>query len=171
MRCVVLVAFLVAVHAAAAAAHLPAPHIIWDLPEAMAFIRKADQAYVVPVTCTEKRRRLEISGTDIVLTPHGDYKRARLLGSEATRKLQRLLGKQSSWFHGQDSTFGIGPEPKNVGYIFRKGKDKLVLLGYMRWRFEGTFDGAPIFGSLEEKASDKLDEWKTLYAKPELTIK
>jgi hypothetical protein len=126
----------------------------------MSVIRSADIVYVLPVTSIKKRRRAEDGSTYTSLTPRGDFKRTRLLGREASRALRKILGDDKSWFHAHDSTFGIGPEPKNGGNIFRRGHDELVLLGCMRWRFEGTFNGAPTGGSLEEKASDRLDEWK-----------
>ena len=131
--------------------------------EALRFIRTANEVYVFPVRVSSNRRS--------EVTPHGDFKRARLLGADASRSLQRILGNESNWFDGFDNTFGFGHERKNVGYIFRRGKDEVVLLGYMRWRFKATVFGSSTSGSLEEKASDKLDEWKKRYAKPELGIK
>ena len=172
MRAVVLIAFLALTHLAAARSVRFFPDLAVDAsPDTMRVIRSADAVYVIPVRLTEKQHRAEVSGTYTTVTPHGDYKHARLLAPEASRALRKILGNDRSWFHGGDSTFGIGPEPKNVGYIFRRGKDELVLLGYMRWRFKGTFNGAPTGGSLEEAASDKLDAWKKEYAKPELGIK
>jgi hypothetical protein len=61
----------------------------------------------------------------------------------------------------------MGNEPKYVGFIFRKGRDKLVLLRFLRWHIQGTFNGERTDASLEEAASDKLDEWEKRYAKPE----
>jgi hypothetical protein len=172
MRWSVFFVFLAAVNAAAAATFIPPDGlIICDIPEALRVVRAADEVYVMPVRLTEERRRAEVSGTYTVVTPHGDYKHARRLVGDADRSLRQILGNKGNWFDGHDSTIGVGPEPKNVGYIFRKGKDQVVLLGYMRWRFDGTFNRAPTGGSLEEKASDKLDEWKKKYAKPELGIK
>ena len=46
-----------------------------------------------------------------------------------------------------------------------------MLLGFMRWRFKATVFGSSTSGSLEEKASDKLDEWKKQFARPELGAK
>ena len=172
MRRLALIAFLAAIHSVAAdSTQSSAGRVIWDIPEALHLIRTADEVYIMPVTCTTKKHRAEVKGTYLSLTPHGDYKRLRLLGADARRKLGRLLGSQSSWFHGFDNTISIGPEPKNVGFIFRRGKDQLVLLCYMRWRFEGTFNGEHTGGSLEEKPSDNLDAWKEQYAKPELATK
>jgi len=141
----------------------PTGHAIEDWPEALHLIRTADRVSIFPVSSTSQP-----NGT---IAPHGDYSRLRPLDPDAYRKLKRLLGNEHSWFHGFDNTFGIGPEPKNAGFIFERGKNKLVLLCFMRWRFEGTLNGQNTGGSFEEKFSDKLDEWKKRYAKPELRIK
>ena len=169
MLCLILVAFLAGMHPAVAESkRSPAGWFIDDIPEALRLIRTADQVYILPVTCTEKRDP-RLGGS--VLTPHGDYKHVRPLGGGARHRLQCLLGKESNWFHGFDNSVEAGPEPKNVGFIFRKGKDELVLLCYMRHRFEGTFNGEGTGGSLEEKPSDELEQWKKEYAKQELAIK
>ena len=138
-----------------------------DTPEALRLIRAADQVYIFPVTFTEAKA--PFNRTYII--PHGEYKHLRSLNADASRKLRRLLGTESHWFHGADNTFGIGSEPKNVGFIFLRGKDKLALVCYARWRAKGTFHGEHTSGSLEEKWSDKLDEWRKEYAKPEFGIK
>jgi hypothetical protein len=164
MRILVLLASLAVIRSALAEPTASASVLALDQqPEALRLIRTAKEVYVFPVRVTENQRS--------EVTPHGDYKRARLLGAEASRSLRRILGKESNWFHGHDSTFGMGPEPKNVGYIFRRGKDEVVLLGFMRWRFRAIVFGSPTSGSLEEKASDKLDEWKKQFARSELNIK
>jgi len=131
-----------------------------NTPEALRLIRTAEQVYVCPVTLSN----------DDDLTLHGEYKRRRLLGADETRKLARLLGTKNHWFNGADNTIGIPPYPKNVGFIFRKGRDELVLLCYMRWRVAGTFNGEYTCGSLDEKWSDRLDDWKRQYARPELGL-
>jgi hypothetical protein len=141
------------------------------MPEAFRIIRAANEVYILRVACTEKRHRLELGGSSTIVTPHGDYKHVRLLSADAARKLRRVLGNENNWFHGADHTFGIGPEAKNVGYIFRRGRDEVVLLGFMRWKFDGTCNGQNTGGSLEEKASDRLDAWKKQFAEPELKIK
>ena len=130
-------------------------------------IRTADEVYVFPVTFTYRPTRSE--GTHV--TPHGDYKHLRPLGADARRSLKHLLGKEGNWFHGNDSTLSIVPIPRNVGFIFRKEKEQLVLLCRVGWKFEGTFNGEPTAGSLEEKASDKFDQWKKQNAQPELGMK
>jgi hypothetical protein len=138
-----------------------------DDPEALRLIRSADQVYIFPVTFTNK-------ATDSVTfsaTPHRDHKHLRLLEREASRPLARLLGNSKNWLHGFDDTIWIGPVPSNVGFIFRKGKDELVLFCTVGWRVEGTLNGQHTGGSLEEKPEQKLEDWKKRYAQPELTIK
>ena len=170
MRVLALAAFFVAVHSATAKSS--DGHDIWDIPGALRLIRTADEVYVMPVKLTEKHHQAEVSGTYTTVTPHGDFKHVRpVLDRRARRELQRLLASDSSWCHCLDSTFPIGPEPKYVGYVFQRGKDKLLLLRFLRWRTDGIFNGEPTGGSLEEKASDKLDEWEKRYARPERGLK
>jgi hypothetical protein len=163
MRTLLIAASLAIVHAAAAAAS--AGRVVWDIPEALRLIRSADEVYVFPVTV------ISTSRSTGEVAPRGDYKRVRAIDADARRKLGRLLGSDSSWCHCFDNTAGIPPEPTYVGFIFQKGKDKLVLLRFLRWHTEGTFNGEHTGGSLEEKASDKLDEWEKRYARPERGIK
>src|SRR4051794_6745770 len=99
MRALWLTTFLVAVEAAAGKPSDFA-HAVDDLPEALRVIRQADEIYVMPVWVTEKRRRAEISGTYTVVIPHGDDRHARRLGPDESQRLRRILGKYSSWFHG-----------------------------------------------------------------------
>jgi hypothetical protein len=157
MRALTLAAFFALVHGAAAE-KLPG-RVVWDIPEAMRIMKSADHVYVFRVTVTADRRG--------EVTPHGDYKHARAIDADARRQLRRLLGNDSSWCHCSDNTFGVGPEPKYVGFIFQRGKDKLVLLRFLRWHTTGTFNDEHTGGSLEEAASDRLDEWERRYARPE----
>lgn len=161
MRALATSVFLAVIHSAVAGSS--PGRVVWDIPEAMRLIKTADQVYVFRVTVTANKKG--------EVTPHGDYKHVRPIDADARRKLGRLLGKDSSWCHCFDSTFGIGPEPKYVGFIFQKGKDKLVLLRFLRWHTDGTFNGENTGGSLEEKGSDKLDEWEKVYARPERGFK
>ena len=164
MHRVLLVAFLTMIGTARARSvdSLPGREV-WAIPEAMHLIRTATQVYVFPVTVTKNDRS--------EATPHGEFKRARLIEGTARRALRRILEREGNWFHGLDSTVGVGPEPRNVGFIFRRGGHTLVLLCYMGWRADGTFDGENTGGSLERRASDKLEEWKRKNAKQELGIK
>ena len=104
------------------------------------------------------------------MSRHGDYNHLRRLDADASLRLQRLLGAEKNWWHGGDSTISLDLSRKTVGFIFRKGGDKLVLFCGVGARFEGTFNGGETGGSLLEK-SDKLEQWKRRYAKPELGIK
>jgi hypothetical protein len=163
MRVLVLAALLAVVQSAAAKSS--AGRVVWDIPEALRLIRTADQVYIFPVTVISK------SASTGEVAPHGEYKRARAIDAVARRQLGRLLGEDSSWCHCFDNTAGIPPEPTYVGFIFQKGKDKLVLLRFLRWHTEGTFNGERTGGSLEHRASDKLDEWEKRYARPERGFK
>jgi hypothetical protein len=164
MRILILMASLAIVRLALAEPTSRSPALAIDQqPAALRLIRTAEQVYVFRVTVTENRRG--------EVTPHGDYKRARAIDSDARRKLGHLLGKDSSWCHCFDNTFGVGPEAKYVGFIVQKGKDKLVLLRFLRWHTKGIFNGERTSESLEEAASDKLDEWEKRYAKPERGLK
>ena len=136
-----------------------------QMPEALRLIRTADHVYVFPVSVITKS---ESTGT---VAPQGDYRRVRAIDADARGKLGRLLGNDSSWCHCFDNTFGVGPEPKYVGFIFQKGKDKLVLLRFLRWHTQGTFNAQRVAGSLDEKGSDRLDEWEKRYARPERGLK
>ena len=164
MRIAILLALLAVVRSATAEETGSSQLLALDQqPAALRLIRTADDVYVFPVRVT-KNKRSEV-------TPRGDYRHLRPISADARRSLGRLLGKDSSWCHCFDNTFGMGPEPKYVGFIFLKGKDKLVLLRFLRWHIEGTFNGERTDGSLEEAASDKLDEWEKRYAKPERGLK
>ena len=160
MRCLAIAVSLVGIHVAAAEpTRSPAGRAVDDTPEALRLIRTADQVRLFRVTVTANRQG--------EVTPHGDYKHARAIDTEARRTLGRVLGRYSSWCHCFDHTVGVGPEPNYVGFIFEKGKDKLVLLRFLRWHTTGTFNGQRTGGSLEEKGSDKLDAWEKRYARPE----
>jgi hypothetical protein len=163
MRALALAAFLALVESTAAKSS--PGRVIWDIPEALRLIRTAEQVYVFPVTVIRR------SGSSGGVEPHGDFRRVRAIDADARRKLGRLLGKRGSWCHCFDNTFGVGLEPKYAGFIFQKKEDKLVLLRFLRWHTDGTFNGENIGGSLEEKASDKLDEWEKRYARPERGFK
>jgi hypothetical protein len=136
--------------------------VIWYNPKALPLIRTADEVYVLPVTLSDKNGEMN--------PPRGDYKHIRLLDAGARRKLAGLLGKEHNWLHASDNTASDYAR-KDVGFIFRHGKDKLVLLCSLGWRLEGNFNGEHISGSLEEKPYEKLQKWKKQYAKPELGTK
>jgi len=163
MHCVVLVVLLATIQSATAGSKLPSTgRVVWYIPDAMHLIRTADEVYICPVTLTDK---------DGEVTPHGNYKHLRRLDADARRKLGRLLGNERNWFHGSDNRITVGYERRNVGFIFRRGGDELVLLCGLVNSLEGRFNREHTSGDLEDKASEKLDEWKKQYAKSELATK
>jgi hypothetical protein len=142
---------------------------IQDAPEVCQFMRDADQVYVFPVILpvehNQKRGML-------IGSPHRDNTRMRQLDAEARRQLVPMLGSERDWFHGHDDTLWVGDIPTNVGFVFRRGADELVLYFTLGWKAECTMpNGENLAGSLEEKPSKKLDEWKKRYAQPELAAK
>ena len=158
-----LVAFFGAIHVATAASeHSGGGRVVWYIPEAMRLIRTADEVYTLPVTLTDKAGEV---------TPHGNYKHLRRLDADARRKLALLLGKEGNWFHGSDNRLSVGYEPRSVGFIFRRRGDKLVLLCGLGTSLEGSFNRESTSGDLADKASEKLDQWKKQYAKPELATR
>jgi hypothetical protein len=70
-----------------------------------------------------------------------------------------------------DDRVTIGDEPRNVGFVFRTGRDQLTLFFSSGGRMEGSFKGEHTGGSLEEKQEKQLERWKAKYAQPELAIK
>jgi hypothetical protein len=168
MRRLVFFAFFAAIYTAAAQPGDPSGRVIYDIPEALRLIRIADEVYVFPVMLVKKR----VAHDGSSITPRGDYKRLRRLDAEASRALKRLLGKESSWMHAVDNTLEVDAPSRSVGFIFRKGKDRLVLLRSLGARLEGTFNDQHTSGSLEfDKADPELDKWIRQFAKPELGIK
>ena len=166
MRVLILLALLAIVQPTLAESRSSGPvRAIDQMPEALRLTRSADQVYVFRVIVVTTRQS---TGE---VAPRGDYNHVRAIDADARRKLGRLLGNDSSWCHCFDNTFGAGPEPKYVGFIFQKGKYKLVLLRFLRWHTQGTFNGQRVAGSLEEKGSDRLDQWEKRYAKPERGFK
>ena len=167
MRSLALFVFFAAIHTAAAQPGDPYGRVIWSIPEALQLIRTADEVYVFPVTLIKKR----VAHDDSSITPRGDYKHLRRLDADASGKLKRLLGEERNWLHAADNTLAYPPS-KTVGFIFRKGKDKLVLLRSLGAHLEGTFNDQRTDGSLEfDKADTQLDKWTKQFAKPELGIK
>src|ERR1700719_1393362 len=129
-----------------------------DRPEIFRIIKSAPEVYVFPVTTP--------------LKPHRDDKHLRLSEGEARRTLVHLLGNEKSWFHGFDNTFWVDKRiPKNVGFVFRHGKDELVLFCTLGWKIEATLNGEHTGGSLEERPSQRMEQWKKQYAQRELAMK
>jgi hypothetical protein len=83
----------------------------------------------------------------------------------------RLLSRQKNWFQGFDDRISIGDEPTNVGFVFRKGRDELVMFLSRGGMMEGAFNGSHTGGTLEEKQQQQMDRWKAKYAEKELAVK
>jgi hypothetical protein len=127
---------------------------IRDSPDALRFIRTADEIYVFPITTPRK--------------PHRDDKHLRLLDQEASARLVRLLGDQQDWFLGLDDRIWGDGVPTSLGFLFRKGATELVLFFPFGGQAVGTLDGQHTSGSLEDKLEQKLETWKRQYARSEL---
>ena len=139
-------------------------HVIWDddrlrleVPGILDLIRTANEVYVFPVRTP-------------VEDPHPDYRRRRLLNTDARENIVRLLGDKRNWDQGGGSLTIIkgGKSPSDIGLLFRRGKNELVLLYLDSWVI-GTFNGEHVNGILEhEKQLKLLEVWKHHYAQPEL---
>ena len=143
---------------------------IQDAPEVCRLMRNANQVFAFPVILLVERRENQET---LIGPPHRDDKRLRLLGTQAHRELVRLVGYERNWFHGIDDTIWVGENaPTNVGFVFRREKDELVLFFTLGWRAECIMpNGEHLAGSLEEKPNNKLEAWKKRYAQSELAAK
>jgi len=133
-----------------------------DDPDVMKAIRGADEAWVFPVATPD--------------SPHRDNRHLRLLDADARRRVAKLLANPKSWWQGGYTLLHPGPEPPNIGLVFRRGGDEVVLFfesgfdsytGYVK----GTLNGQHASGLLEKKQSKQIQEWRRLYAQPELAAK
>lgn len=132
------------------------PFDVYDR-EGLNIIRGADEVFVFPnLTPSE---------------PYRDNKRMRLLSGEARREIVQLLGNERNWFHGLDDFLMLGREPRNIGLLFRHGKDEVVLFFKYEGRAEGTINGQYVENALQEKQRKQIHNWAQRYAKPELTAK
>src|ERR1044072_634571 len=95
--------------------------------EAVRFMRHADQILIFPNPAPDKRRTAD--------------RRMRLLTGEARRSLIRLVGNQRNWYVGWDDRFGTGRPPKDIGLVFRRGSDELVLFFFPGQMVEVRFQG------------------------------
>jgi hypothetical protein len=141
---------------------------IRDTPEALQFIKSANEVYIFPVRFTSLHSSVHNAGW---LVPHKDEKHLRSVEPEARRELVRLLSRQESWFQGFDDRISIGDEPTNVGFVFRKGSNELLMFFSSGGMMEGAFKGQHTGGSLEEKQQQQMDRWKAKYAQRELAMK
>jgi hypothetical protein len=122
-------------------------------PEVSELIRKADDLYIFPLLTPRK--------------PHRDSKRMRLLGGDARREIIRLLSSEQNWCQCTYNIVTIGPEPRNIGLLFRRGADELVLFFESGQFVEGTFKGHYIADVLQSRG--KMEQWARRYAQAELT--
>jgi hypothetical protein len=124
-------------------------------PEVIHLIRAADEVYVFPVVAP--------------LKPHRDDKHIRLVTGDARRELTRLLGNEKNWCHCVFDLVIVEPEPTNVGLLFRRGREELVLF-FTRGGFaEGTFNGHYIANPLDD--GERMDKWSSRFARIELAAK
>ena len=133
-----------------------------DDPDVLTVIRGADQAFVFPVSTPDKPRR--------------DKARQRLLDPAARRKVGQILGNRLSWWQGGYSLIQTRAEPPNIGLVFRKGKDEVVLFftsGFDSYagHVNGTLNGQHISDLLDKKPSKQMQEWRRRYAQPELALR
>ena len=131
---------------------------IHDVPEQLLFIRKAEHVYIFPIPAGSK-------------SPHRDNKHLRLLPLGAQRELVQLLGDQKDWFSGSyGGSFSLGPEPRDIGFVFKRGDHELVMFFSAGKFMKGTFDGAHTGGLLDERSDvvGRFDRWKRRYAQSEL---
>jgi hypothetical protein len=124
-------------------------------PEVLSLIRTADEVYVFPVTTP--------------LKPHRDDKHRRSLGGQARHEIIRLLGNEKNWCQCVYDLVIVGPEPTNVGLLFRRGKNELVLFFTRGGYAEGTFNGQYIANPLNN--GEKMNDWSKRFAQAELSVK
>jgi hypothetical protein len=132
------------------------PQAIDDSPEVLRFIENAERVYVFPVTSP--------------LNPERDDAHMRLLGPEARHVIVELLGRYENWYHGLYTFLISEPQPTNVGLIFRREKDELVLF-FNSDTVHGRFAGIDLDGVLEDKPKKQFERWKRHYAQRELAFK
>jgi hypothetical protein len=132
---------------------------IHDAPDQLRFIRTAKDVYIFPIPAGSK-------------AAHRDNKHLRLLPVGVQHELVPLLGHEQDWFGGSyGGSFSIGPEPRDVAFVFKRGDHELVLF-FSAGRFaKGTFNGAHTGGLLDEKAGEQFDQWKRRFAQQELPSK
>ncbi len=129
---------------------------MWD-PEVLHLIKTASEVYVFPVTTPFK--------------PHRDDKRMRLLVDQARRDIVRLLSKERNWYQGHYSLIAVEPEPTNVGFVFRRGKNELVLFFSGEGFAKGSFNGQYVADPLENEPGKEFVKWSRRYAQIELAAK
>jgi len=126
-------------------------------PELLQFMRNADQVFIFSIHTRDKPRR--------------DDKHMRVLEPRARRDLIRLLGHPQKWYMGADDRFGIGPPPKDIGLLFRSGRNELILFFSPGELIDARYNGQrqPTRWSPGEGSYEGVENWKARYAKPELS--
>ena len=130
-----------------------------DDPEISPFIRSADELYVFPVLTPDEPRR--------------DKKRLRRLDDQARRALASLLSDHRSWYQGGYTMISARPEPRNIGVLFRRGSNELVLFFSSSFTssaglIKGAFNGQHVEEMLEDAPGRKMEQWSGRFAQPEL---
>lgn len=132
--------------------------IICERPDVMELINSAERVYIFPVKFKPNTYFVPYRVSPL-----------RLLGPKARRELGHLLGREKNWFHGGDERIVLDHSATNVGFLFRKGKDKLVLFLSIGTAVQGAInDGPHAGGNLEDRALEAVEGWKQRYAQPEL---
>ena len=128
-------------------------------PELVRFMRQAHQVFIFPNPTPRHPRR--------------DAKRMRLLSPKARRDLIRLVGHHDHWFLGGDGRIEIGPPPKDIGLLFRRGSDELELFFYPGELIDARFNGRLQRSTWSPggKYYERMEAWKARYAQPELSAK
>jgi hypothetical protein len=130
-----------------------------DDPDVLTVIRGANEAFVFPVATPDK--------------PHRDNRHLRLLDPDARRKVVHILGNRLSWWQGGYSLISTRAEPPNIGLIFRRGRDEVVLFfasGFYSYtgHVKGTLNGQHASDLLDKTPSEQMQQWRRRYAQAEL---
>jgi hypothetical protein len=130
-----------------------------DDPEISQLIRTADELYVFPVLNP--------------LKPHRDDKHLRALDTEARRALVRLLADHRNWYQGGYHMIVAGPEPRNIGLLFRSARRELILFFSNSFtsysgHVQGALNGQHVQDMLEDNPGKKMDKWTRRFAPQEL---
>jgi hypothetical protein len=134
-----------------------------DDPQVLQLIRTADEDYIFPVATPDN--------------PHRASNHLRRLDDGARGKLVRLLGNHDNWYQGGYSMLRVAPEPRNIGLLFRHGRNELVLFLSSSFTASsglatGVLDGQHVCDRmLEEKPGKKMEEWTRQYAQSELVAR
>lgn len=138
----------------------PAPSaLVEGLPEysaALKFMQSAQEIYVFPNTNPNY--------------PHRDDRHMRLLDAKARAALKGTLDTKEDWWQGLYVLGGDDKPPTDVGFVFKTGKDELVLFFTDDLIASGTLNGEFFKGLLNEGPSQKLKEWAARYAQAELAV-